>query len=172
MPREGYVYRIIAPGSNSVYVGQSVEPLKRFIQHKSNARGTVPANPALSNFLRKHPDAEIYFWPAIDMDAEEVADEQLCRDMGLNLLNCAPCGGVPPSAKGRRASPETRARMKETHIGFKGHKHTDETRKRMSIAKKGRPLSPEQCAKRVGRTHTAETKAKMSAARNKGRRAE
>ena len=103
---EGYVYRIIAPGSNSVYVGQSLDPVKRFKQHKSSKE-----NPALARFLKKHTDAEIYFWPVIDMVEEEIADEQLCRDMGFSLLNCAPCGGRPPSPKGRKHTAEAREKV-------------------------------------------------------------
>jgi len=57
--------------------------------------------------------------------------------------------------KGRRHTPETRAKISEAH---KGKKHTPETRAKISEALKGR-LSPMK-----GRRHTPETRAKMSEA--------
>jgi predicted GIY-YIG superfamily endonuclease len=138
--REGYVYRIIAPGSNSVYVGQSYDPHKRFKQHK-RFRGD---NPKLSNWLKKHTDAEIYFWPVIDMDAEEIADEAECRRLGYDLLNLIPCGSIPPNSKGRKYTPEVVA------------------------SKTAARWTPEACARQsavmTGRTHTPETLTKMSKA--------
>jgi hypothetical protein len=174
-PTEGYVYRIIAPGSNSVYVGQSVEPLRRFRTHKYRRD-----NPALTSFLKKHSDAEIYFWPVLDMDAEEIADEQLCRDMGFHLLNCTPCGGKPPGMK--KGGIHTAAARVKISAAQKGRKRSAETRARMSAAKMGHKVTPETGAKismaklgRPGHLVSPETRAKISAglrlAWSSGRRA-
>jgi predicted GIY-YIG superfamily endonuclease len=143
MARAGYIYRIIAPGSNSVYVGQSYSPHARFKQHKAR-----PCNPALAHFLRKHPDAEIYFWPVIDMDAGEIEDEAECRALGYNLLNCIPCGSAPPTSLGRVQSVETRTKIREA---LRGIPKSAEIKAKISATKKGVPLS-------------AETRIKMSAA--------
>ena len=164
----GYVYRIVARGSNSVYVGQSVDPVKRFRQHRVR-----PSNPALANFLKKHPDAEIYFWPVLDMVAEEIADEAECRSLGFRLLNCAPCGGRPPSRigvapankgkpisaeiremlrrvntgrapanKGKKASPDVRAKISAAQIGKKRGSPSPKHRAAISAAKSGKKASP------------------------------
>lgn len=184
---EGYIYRIIAPGSRSVYVGQSTNPLRRLKQHRAR-----PCNPALANFLRKHPDAEIYFWPVLDMAAEEIADEAECRALGFNVLNCAPCGGKPPghggnpetlakiaaASRGRECAPETRSKISAAlmgHVGatgFRGLKHMPEARAKMSKTKLGKPLSSEHRANigaalkgkpAHGKPHTQATRAKISA---------
>ena len=143
----GYVYRIIAPGSNSVYVGQSIAPLKRCCAHKIST-----INPALVNFLKKHPDAEIYFWPVLDMDAEEIADEAECRALGFSLLNCAPCGGRPPGWKGKKRPPfsaEWREKMGVVNRGKKRGPHTPKRRANISKSKLGKktgPCTPERRA--------------------------
>ena len=173
----GYVYRIIAPGSKCVYIGQSINPKKRFRVHKWESAKGRHNNPVLQNFLRKHADAEMYFWPTDDMCAEEKADEALCREMGLTLLNIAACGEPSPTL-GRKASAETRAKLSAQRIGnqfARGTAHTvsAETRTKMSQAQLGhqrnlgRKLSPETRAKisrsHLGMSHTTETRAKISA---------
>lgn len=158
----GYVYRIIAPNSKCVYVGQSVNPKKRFRAHKWESAKGRHNNPALQNFLQKHADAEMYFWPTEDMCAEEKADEALCREMGLTLLNIAACGEPSPTL-GRKASAETRAKLSAARKGnqyARGTTHTvsAEGRARMSAAQMGhqrnlgRVLSPET-RKKISESH-------------------
>jgi predicted GIY-YIG superfamily endonuclease len=172
--REGYIYRIIAPGSNSVYVGQSYDPHKRFKQHK-RFRGD---NPKLANWLRKHPDAEIYFWPVIDMDAEEIADEAECRRLGYDLLNLIPCGSTPPLSKGRKYTADVIARKtaarwtpeacERQSAVMMGRKHTPETIAKISATSPRRKHTPEEKARQsvvmTGRKHTPGHNAKIAAA--------
>ena len=174
MTTEGYVYRIIAPGSNSVYVGQSYDPHKRFKQHK-RFRGD---NPKLANWLKKHPDAEIYFWPVIDMDQGEIEDEAECRALGYDLLNLIPCGSAPPPSKGRKYRPEVVAKKtaarwtdesREKHSALMmGHVVSPETRKKMSQSSPRRKRTPEERARHSevmrGRKQTPEHNAKKRAA--------
>jgi predicted GIY-YIG superfamily endonuclease len=161
MITEGFVYRISSPNSNSVYVGQSINPQKRFKQHKSSRQ-----NPALASFLKKHPDAVLYSWPVFDMNTEEITEEQLCRDMGFNLLNCYPCGGL--SIHGRTLPAEHRARIS---AALTGRTQSTEHRAKNSIARLGRTASESaranMSAAQKGRKHSAETRAKISIA-NKG----
>lgn len=53
---------------------------------------------------------------------------------------------------GKVYSDETRQRLRETHLG---RRHTEESKRKMSLAKKGKPHAP----------HTEETKRKMSEAK-------
>jgi predicted GIY-YIG superfamily endonuclease len=168
MEHPGYIYRIIAPGSNSVYVGQSTQPVERFRQHRRAARRGDHDNPAVQRFLRKHENAEMHFWPVLDMDAEEIADEALCREMGFCSLNLIPCGGAVPTRsadvcakisatmRGRKASPEAIEKMRVARTGFR---HTPESRAKMreSQAKVAVPRGMS------GKKHTPETKAKIGA---------
>jgi hypothetical protein len=163
--KEGYVYRIIAPGSNSVYVGQSINPSRRFKQHKRHT-----SSPGLANFLKKHPDATIHPWPTNDMDADEIADAQLCRDMGFNLLNFASCGGGSPML-GRKHTPETLKKMSESQkkIDRSGQMFSPAFHEASRLAKLGVPRSAETRAKlraaMTGRTLTHEHRAKLSGAK-------
>ena len=49
--------------------------------------------------------------------------------------------------KGKQLSDETRRKMSEAQKGKPGHKHTDEARRKMSEAHKGKHRSEETCSK-------------------------
>ena len=73
--------------------------------------------------------------------------------------------GKPSHNKGKKASPETCAKISANHAdvsgeknGFYGKHHSEESRTRMSLAKKGKPRKP----------HSQETREKISAS-NKGK---
>lgn len=159
---EGFIYRISAPSSNSVYVGQSINPQKRFKQHKSSRQ-----NPALSSFLKKHADAIMYSWPVFNMNSEEIEEEKLCRDMGFNLLNCFPCGG--PSVRGRTLTPEHRAKIGRANSG---RTLTEEHRAKIGLANRGKGASTEHLVKLAanhrGKRFTDEHRRKLSIA-NRGK---
>ena len=71
------------------------------------------------------------------------------RNIGLNI---AEGGGLPPNLIGKTLSISHRQKIKENMVGFRGRKHSEETRLKMSMSKKGRP----------GRVQTEETKRKIS----------
>jgi hypothetical protein len=69
------------------------------------------------------------------------------RNIGLNISEG---GGMPPDATGIRRSVETKEKMKANMVGFRGRKHTEESRRKM------------RSHKRIGKKHTEETKKKLS----------
>lgn len=155
---EGHVYRISAPNSNSVYVGQTINPRRRWRYHRWEATKGTHNNPALQNFLRKHSDAVFYSWPVFDMCEAEKAEERLCRDMGFQLLNIAACGEVSPTL-GRKASLETRSKLSLARMGNQNARGTTHTvsvegRANMARAKLGNSYNK-------GRRHSAETREKI-----------
>ena len=66
-------------------------------------------------------------------------------------LNIAAGGGDPPNAKGIKRSEKTKLLISQNNVGFKGRKHTEESKKKMSESRKG-----------FGKPHTEETKKKLS----------
>ena len=71
------------------------------------------------------------------------------RNIGLNI---AEGGGLPPNPLTKKLTSLHKQRIKENMVGFKGRKHSQETKLKMSLSKKGRP----------GRVQSEETKRKIS----------
>ena len=94
------------------------------------------------------------------------------RALGWPLTNLT-AGGE--GSAGRPVSPETRAKMRASNLGQKRHPSVGQA---IAAKHRGRVFSPETLAKmrianrfkRVGTKHSAETRAKMSAARTGKRR--
>jgi predicted GIY-YIG superfamily endonuclease len=70
------------------------------------------------------------------------------KNIGLNIMSG---GGMPPDVTGIKRSDETKLLMSLNNVGFKGRKHSEETKKKMRESHKG-----------FGKTHTEETKRKLS----------
>lgn len=70
------------------------------------------------------------------------------KNIGLNIMSG---GGIPPDATGLKRSDATKLLMSINNVGFKGRKHSEETKKKMRETRKG-----------IGRPHTEETKRKLS----------
>ena len=169
----GFVYRISAPNSDCIYVGQSRNPETRWKQHIAYARRGVHENPRMQKFLTKHTDAIMLYWPVLDMSASEIDYERTQRESGFDLMNLIPCGTMPPSHAGRKRSQETRARMASVRIGKPhpttgGWKHSPETLAKLSEQRMGR--TPWNKGKRLpshpgytlGFKHSPESRAKLS----------
>lgn len=70
------------------------------------------------------------------------------KNIGLNIMSG---GGMPPDVTGIKRSDATKLLMSLNNVGFKGRKHSEETKKKMRESHKG-----------FGKTHTEETKRKLS----------
>ena len=88
-------------------------------------------------------------------------DQLYCRQIEKSLrpnrhvgLNIAEGGGLPPDHTGRKLSALHRQKIKDNMVGFKGRTHSEETKLKMSLSQKGRP----------GRVQSEETKRKISMA--------
>lgn len=69
------------------------------------------------------------------------------RNIGLNI---AEGGGLPPNVKGIKRSDETKAKIKASMVGFRGRTHSEETKAKM------------RSAIRTPHKHTEETKKRLS----------
>ena len=146
------IYKIISP-TGKVYIGQSNNIFKRFYDYKKlNCFKQI----YLYNSFLKHGVINHFFYIVEICLPEQLNDKEIYysekylstnRKFGLNLRYC---GG----AKGKH-SDESRKKMSLSKIGFKV---SDESRKKMSDSKKG--LSPFK-----GKKHSEESKLKMSASR-------
>lgn len=164
------IYKVQSP-SGSVYIGQSVNILKRWQDYKRYANHKT--QPRLFNSFKKyghesHSFGILYELPSSVSSEILCAYEQFCIDQykiaGFGMMNVRDAGN-----RGKH-SEETKLKQSLKAIG---RKHTPETLIKLSLAKKGKPgnrlgtkCTPEQTERnRVamkGKKHTEETKIKIS----------
>jgi hypothetical protein len=86
----GFIYRIGAPGSNSVYIGQThLNPKGRLTEHQYSTKLKRHVNLFLMHFLEKHKDTiSFIYWSTLDMDYSEcwhMAEHKRCGFVLMNL---------------------------------------------------------------------------------------
>lgn len=187
------VYKIANKIDGKVYIGSSVEISRRWRVHKNQLRRNEHHSAKLQRAWLKHGEDAFEFSTlliceramTIVYEARAIA----AYDAVSSGYNCSPDAG--PYSLGHACSDDTRAkigaanrgkhrseialaRLKTARAGKKpalGMRHTQESKNRMSAARRGKRLSPERAEAlrltRVGTTHSAETRAKISAARRK-----
>lgn len=152
-----------------IYVGQTDNPKRRWIAHKSCAKSGKDSY--LYNAIRKYGVENFTFTVIEEQQSVEDCDAAEClyialfeshrRSMGYNL---APGGSVNLHTE------ETKAKISAAK---QGNRHSAETKAKLSAAAKGRKLSEEHKAKigaaGKGRKQSEETRAKKSSA-NKGKK--
>lgn len=140
------IYRILNVINGYCYIGSAVNLRQRWVNHRSDLRHGKHANTYLQNAWNLYGEAVFRF-----EILEHVADsgqlierEQHYMDSLQPEYNLAPLAG---SQLGMVRSEETRQRMRTAHTG---KAHTEETKRKLSEAKKGRRMpvrSKEHCRK-------------------------
>jgi hypothetical protein len=149
MKKQGYVYWIHCIEHTDPYtqgyIGVTNNLESRFRDHKYRSQ-----NPHLKAAFNKYIDIVIDAVFVGDYDFCYIIEEQYRpnTEIGWNINQ----GGYkPPDVTGIRRSAETRRLISENNVGFRGRKHSEETKRKMSEKHKGK-----------GRPHTEETKLKLS----------
>ncbi|MDP3763697.1 MAG: GIY-YIG nuclease family protein [bacterium] len=144
MNNTGIIYRAINLINGKSYIGQTAQKLEYRI--KDHYRNTIRSNHKFANALKKYTP-EDWKWEIL---VENVPGEQLglferSYIYGLSTFefgyNSTKGGEENPSVN----NPEVRRKISEANKGNKyclGFKHTDQTRKNMSAAKKGVKKKP------------------------------
>lgn len=197
IPTSSGIYRIVCITTGRIYVGSAVNLRRRWIEHRHRLRHNTHANTILQNAWHKYGESmfafeviELVLLPEMLTYREQYWFVTL-NPFGKNGFNILPFAG---SRLGTKASPETREKLRLTNRGRKypkefgenitkrqlGRKFSDETRKRIGDAQRGKPRynrrgekhSPEHIEKQrlalLGYKHTEETRRNMAKAQ-KGR---
>lgn len=142
--------------NNKRYVGKSVQPTRRWLGHKSYARrGDLRR---LYCSMRKHGVEQFKFEILTWCDSEDAAfleEKRIVTEWNL----CDPRVGYNLTSGGRggcRVSDQVRHRMKLREPSMKGRKHTEETKRLLSIDSSGANNA------NFGKHKSDETKQKMS----------
>ena len=120
-------------------------------------QGYVGITKNLKIRMRDH-SSKVNFLEGRTVDIFLYGEKNYCKEIEYQLrpkkyigLNIAAGGGIPPDATGIKRSEKTKLLMSQNNVGFRGRKHTYETKRKMSESRKG-----------FGKPHTEETKNKLS----------
>jgi group I intron endonuclease len=116
------------------YIGSTTNFEKRKQQHLKSK-----VNYPFQRALRKHPDS--FIWEVFSDDSDKPVLEQALLDMFYGTEQCYnlnPEASRPPSQAGKPVSEEARGKQSLARTGLK---RSGETRKKLSLAKKGK-LNP------------------------------
>ena len=145
------IYQIENAVTSKVYVGSAVGLSRRWISHRRDLRRGNHTNRKLQHSWNKHGESVFRF-----SVLEYVADKQRLLEREQFWLD-------------KTKSPTIGYNIAATAGSLLGMKFSDETRSKMSAARKGRKLSPEHIAKTrealLGRKMTLEQRQKMRDAR-------
>lgn len=154
----GGIYQITNNITGDRYIGQASDLCRRKANHFWALRNGRHFNRKLQNSFDKHGECA-FLWTILERcpTKELNAREQWYLDTFSPEYNVAKCAEA--SARGAKRSPETRKKMSESLLktvpfrNFRGatpgHAVSDETRAKMSAAKKGKKQSAEHVARRV-----------------------
>lgn len=145
-----YVYHIRRRSSTSIedgYIGISRDPKSRFRSHRHHLKYKTHTNPHLQSAWEKYNDIEFVILAELSTVSEMVDMERRLRPKPNIGWNCK-SGGVDYVEHSEEMIQKRVAKIL-------GRKHSEETKRKMSEAKKGIPSG------RVGFTHTEETKQKL-----------
>ena len=161
------IYKITSP-TKKVYIGQSIDIEKRFLNYKNL---NCKRQPAIYNSLKKYGIDKHKFEIICECDITELNDkERYYQDAfsatGVNGMNCKLTTSSDRSGK---LSEEAKRKMSENRIG---KRHLEETKLKISIGNKGKIVSEETKLKIsignkksknfLGKKHSEEAKLKMS----------
>jgi group I intron endonuclease len=130
------IYKITSP-TKKVYIGQSIDIKKRFLNYKSLH---CKSQPAIYNSLKKYGIDKHKFEIICECDITELNDkERYYQDafsaIGVNGMNCKLTASSDKSGK---LSEESKRKLSENRIG---KHHLEETKLKISNSKKGKKMS-------------------------------
>lgn len=142
------IYAILNVSTSIYYVGSAVDLKNRWRQHKQELIWNKHRNSYLQHAYNKYGKLSFIF-----VVLELVDDKTKLIEREQYWIDETECCN---RAKGYNLSPKAGSNL--------GIKHSEETRKRMSVAQKGKP-KPALALALTGKKHSEETKRKMSVAR-------
>lgn len=137
-----YIYGLVDPETNQLrYIGKSKNPESRYRKHLQDSKKKITYKDKWIYhvlFKQKKPELIILDFTLND-DWEEIEKFYIAyfKFIGAKLTNLTEGGDNPPSAKGRVWTAEQLKRISENN---KGKKRSEETKKNISLSKKGKPL--------------------------------
>jgi len=174
------IYKIINIANNKIYIGSSVDVMKRYNGHLEDLNNNKHRNQLLQRAYNKYGKNSFEFTILLYLNKDSLIEKEqeyidlyqaTNRKYGFNICPVAgtTLGVKRPGANiGRILSEETKRKIANSVRGFK---HSLETKERMSETRKGKkkpPMSEEQKQKlsilKTGKILSNETKLKIGIA--------
>lgn len=154
--KAGIIYKITNTINGKVYIGQTIQSLKRRFQHHCRTDGKMPFQRAIQKYGKESfVTEELCSATTLEnLDLLEIYLIQYYNSVVPYGYNVA-LGGSGSVMTGRKHSKETKLKMSESALG---RTFSEETRKKMSIAKKGIKL-PAEHIKNASKARTGLIKA-------------
>lgn len=131
------IYKITNTVNSKAYVGYSSNVSKRWKDHK-NGYGSELVYSAIQKYGLDNFTFEVIAEDTVDNEDKYIQEHNTMAPNGYNLVEG---GGLPPSQKGRKASPEKLAKREATLLeryGQLGVPRTEEWCKNLSKSKSGK----------------------------------
>jgi len=171
------VYAILNKKNGNQYIGSAVNIAKRWHAHRCTLRKGKHKNRQLQAAWNLDGEGSFDFRIiTLCSEGELLVWEQAAMEKQDCSYNIAPTAGTTAGVKN---TPETIAKMKAAKANVSdatrekirqsmlGHVTSEETKRKISEATKGRKLSPEQVAKRRGKKASIATREKIRQARRR-----
>lgn len=144
------IYRILCTKNGRYYYGSSIDLMARWNQHKKLLKKNNHHNNILQNHWNKYGELAFVFEIVEHVSKEilkNVEDEYLCKYVGSsNCMNIMTSSNNLPSNTGFAGKYHSEETKKKISIAMKGRKHSEETKQRIGMANIGH-------AARSGRNH-------------------
>lgn len=137
-----YIYGLVDKSKNELkYIGKSINPQSRYRKHLQDSNKKISYKDKwVHSLLENNNKPELLIIDEVDEVNWEFWEKHYIsyyKSIGCKLTNISEGGENPPSAYGRKWTPE---QIKKNSESNKGKKRSEETKRNISLAKKGKPI--------------------------------
>lgn len=179
------VYRITNTVNGMIYIGSSIDVVNRWWQHRKELRSGKHHNDKLKKAFKKYGE-DAFVFEVMETCGVDILREReqawICatrctaRHVGYNLTDCVEspnrgkkmspeaCAKMSAAGKGKKKPPFTEEHRAAIRAAWEKRRQTpvsEETRRRQSEARTGKPRPASFLEKMTGRKNTDTTKQKM-----------
>jgi len=137
-----YMYGLVDKSKNELkYIGKSINPQSRYRKHLQDSNKKISYKEKwIYSLLENNNKPELLIIDEVDEINWELWEKHYIsyyKSIGCKITNISEGGENPPSAYGRKWTPE---QIKKNSESNKGKKRSEETKRNISLAKKGNSI--------------------------------
>jgi len=161
------IYSITNLVTGKCYVGSSLDMRQRINRHFNHLRQGIHYNQKLQRAFDKYGE---WAFDVKQIDTCFVSDRAACETMWIERMEAVDCGyNIAKEGMSLLGTPQSPLHVAKRVASKKGYKHSEETKAKLSAAKRGKKMPPKSevtleklRVAGLGRKHSEETKKKMS----------
>jgi hypothetical protein len=140
--RKVYIYGLVDKSKNELkYIGKSINPQSRYRKHLQDSNKKISYKDKwIYSLLENNNKPELLIIDEVNEDNWVFWEKHYIsyyKSIGCKLTNISEGGDNPPNLTGRKRTKEEIDRISKSNTG---KKRSEETRKNISLAKKGKPI--------------------------------